>query len=118
MLPLNAFAKIAVGYRNIQNAGNAPLTLTSRLARLCGRALILSIGARSLSACRARGMCIMANEPVPVFTFQEQQAHDAWLAHHALLMAEIANPPLANNPAWKALRDFAYEQFAIAFQVV
>lgn len=52
---------------------------------------------------------------VPVILYDEQQAHDAYVVHIALLMAERADPTLKNNPVWTMHRQDAYERFAVAF---
>lgn len=54
---------------------------------------------------------------VPVHHYNEQAAHDAYLVHIALLMAELMDPMLKHNPVWTMHRQDAYEQCAVAFQV-
>lgn len=49
---------------------------------------------------------------------REQQAHEAFEAHQAMLITELRWPHLANNPAWKVLRDEAFAQFHFAFMGV
>lgn len=39
------------------------------------------------------------------------QVDDAWQVHRALVMAELHNPALADNPRWKLHRMDAYEDF-------
>lgn len=52
---------------------------------------------------------------IPVYRFDEQRARDAYDAHIALLDQEQRHPQLKNNPAWRVLRDDAYENFVLAF---
>lgn len=52
----------------------------------------------------------------PVHHYNEQQAHDAYLVHIALLMAEYMDPMLKHNPVWTIHRQDAYERFAVAFE--
>ncbi len=46
---------------------------------------------------------------------RQQQARDAFEAHQAMLITELRWPNLADNPAWKILRDEAFAQFNEAF---
>lgn len=50
--------------------------------------------------------------------YPRHQADDAFAAHAAMLTAEKANPNLALNPHWKALRDTAYARFRAALEAV
>lgn len=54
-------------------------------------------------------------QPIPVIRFDERRAADAYEAHIALLDQEKRFPKLKQNPAWRVLRDDAYENFALAF---
>lgn len=55
---------------------------------------------------------------VPVIRYHEREAQNAYLAHIALLTAEIADPALRDNPAWTILRQDAFERFATAYERV
>lgn len=44
----------------------------------------------------------------------ERKAEQAFAAHRALLLAEVDNQSLRNNPYWILLRQDAYERFAAA----
>lgn len=50
--------------------------------------------------------------------FKKHQADDAYAAFAAMQKAEQAQPSLAGNPYWRALRDTAYARFKAAFEVV
>jgi hypothetical protein len=41
----------------------------------------------------------------------DSDCRDAWAVHRGLLLTELAEPDLANNPRWKLLRTGAYEDF-------
>lgn len=53
-----------------------------------------------------------------VIHFDQQRAHDAYMAHIALLMAERADPMLKKNPVWTMLRQDAFELFVNAYEAV
>ena len=55
---------------------------------------------------------------VPVILYNERRATEAFEAHRAMLLHERHNPSLADNPAWIALRQDAFEQFALAFEAL
>lgn len=44
-------------------------------------------------------------------SFDGRLAGDAWGCHRALVLAEIADPQLRNNPRWSLLRWDALEEF-------
>jgi Fe-S cluster biosynthesis and repair protein YggX len=46
---------------------------------------------------------------------REKQAIDAFQAHQAMLITELRWPHLADNPAWRILREDAFAQFHFAF---
>lgn len=52
----------------------------------------------------------------PVILYDPVRADQAFKAHRALLLAEIANAGLAANPFWTMIRQDAYERFANAFE--
>ncbi len=49
--------------------------------------------------------------------YDADRANNAYEAHCALLKAERDNPELRRNPAWTVLRQDAFENFALAFEV-
>lgn len=53
----------------------------------------------------------------PVISFDEARATQAWEAYQAILITQATNPHLAENSAWTALRDDAFENFNLAFVV-
>ncbi len=53
---------------------------------------------------------------VPVIRFDEQQAHDAFEAHAAMLKTERKTPELARNEYWQALKDSARARFLAAYE--
>jgi hypothetical protein len=55
---------------------------------------------------------------VPVIRFHPEQAQAAFQAHAAMMIAEKANPSLAENEYWCALKDTARARFLAAFQRV
>jgi len=56
--------------------------------------------------------------PIPVIAYNERRAADAYSAYQAMALAQIANPKLADNPAWAIVRDHAFENFMQAFEVM
>lgn len=50
--------------------------------------------------------------------FPKHLADDAYAAHAALVKAEQAQPSLALNPYWTALRDSAFARFKAALERV
>ena len=50
--------------------------------------------------------------------YDADRAQNAFEAHIALLRAERDHPELRRNPAWTVLRQDAFENFALAFEVV
>lgn len=53
-----------------------------------------------------------------VARYDKIAADDAYAAYAAMQMAEKAQPGLATNEYWRALRDTAYARFKAAFEVV
>ena len=57
-------------------------------------------------------------QPIPVIKVREQVASEAFKAHAAMLTAEARDQALRNNPHWIMLRQYAYEAFAKAYEVL
>lgn len=55
---------------------------------------------------------------VRTIAVHEQEAHDAFAVHCALLKAERRDPELSKNPQWTVLRQDAFERFSNAFSVL
>jgi hypothetical protein len=43
----------------------------------------------------------------------QTRAEQAWEVHHMLLLMEVRNQSLRNNPFWTMMRQDAYERFAL-----
>lgn len=54
---------------------------------------------------------------VPLITYDEAKAGQAYLAYIAILAQQKADPSLVENPAWTILRQEAYATFHQAFTV-
>lgn len=53
-----------------------------------------------------------------VILWNEKRASDAWEAYRAIALAQAYQPSLGDNPAWTILRDEAFENFSLAFEVL
>ena len=58
----------------------------------------------------------LVQAPVPILRYDSAAASYAFDAHKALLNLEHRVPGLADNPAWNAIRAFAYRQFERAYE--
>jgi hypothetical protein len=58
---------------------------------------------------------LCGTQQIPVISYDERRAADAYQAHVALIDQERRYPSLKGNPAWQVLRDDALENFTLAF---